>query len=135
MGKRDRTILWFSLGAGVILLTLLCLGLWPFFGHAVRERLNRERFDPVAWQQKGNLTNAVRIRMVDDLVKRNPLKGMGRAEVLKLLGEPDKTVYFKEWDLVYWLGPERSFLPIDSEWLVIRLNKENLVKEYAVVTD
>jgi hypothetical protein len=38
-----------------------------------------------------------------------------------LLGEPPKTEYFKEFDLVYYLGPERGFMGIDSEWLVLKL--------------
>jgi hypothetical protein len=44
-----------------------------------------------------------------------------RSEVVALLGEPPATDYFRGFDLVYPLGPDRGFVAIDSEWLVIKL--------------
>jgi hypothetical protein len=73
--------------------------------------------------------------MVDDLLKRHSLDEMTRAEVVALLGEPDDTPYFREWDMVYWLGPERGLIGIDSEWLVLRLDEHQQVIEHRVVTD
>jgi hypothetical protein len=52
-----------------------------------------------------------------------------------MVGEPDKTNYFSDWDMVYWLGPERGFMGIDSEWLVFRLDGEEKVLEYQIVED
>ena len=49
--------------------------------------------------------------------------------------EPDKTEYFKEWDLVYWLGPERGFISIDSEWLVFRFDGQKKVTDYKIMRD
>ena len=73
--------------------------------------------------------------MVDDLLERHKLDEMTRAEVVALLGEPDATPYFREWDMVYWLGPERGLMGIDSEWLVLRLDEHQHVVEHRVVTD
>ena len=52
-----------------------------------------------------------------------------------MLGEPPHTGYFKDWDLVYWLGRERGFISIDSEWLVVRLDPKGWVREYRIVRD
>jgi hypothetical protein len=108
---------------------------WAPFGDAIRERLNRRRFDPVAWQGQKSISNEVRIRMVDDLLRRHRFEGMTRQQVTAILGEPDKTEYFREWDLVYWLGPERGFISIDSEWLDFRLDGLLKVRDYRIVTD
>ena len=103
----------------------------------VKERYNRTAFDSAKWQDKAriNLDDPIRIRMIDDLLKKYSFQGMSREEVANILGEPDKTEYFKEWDMVYWLGPERSLISIDSEWFVLRLNEKKEVTEYRIGTD
>jgi len=108
---------------------------WFFFGDTVRKHLRRQRFDPIAWQAEKSPTNDVRIRMVDDLLRRHRFRGMTREQVTALVGEPEKTEYFKEWDLVYWLGPERGWVSIDSEWLVFRLDNQKKVADYKIVRD
>ena len=66
---------------------------------------------------------------------RTPMRGRSRADIVALLGEPAKTDYFKDYDLVYWLGPERSPISMDSEWLVIRLDSLGRVSDVRLVTD
>lgn len=61
--------------------------------------------------------------------------GKSRAEVVVLLGEPPPTDYFRQYDMVYWLGAERGWLTIDSEWLVVRLDANKRVSEARIVTD
>lgn len=78
---------------------------------------------------------AVRGCMVDDLLERHELRGMTRDQVVALLGEPPKTDYFREYDLVYWLGPERGLIGIDSEWLVMKLDSNKRVASVELVTD
>ena len=73
--------------------------------------------------------------MVDDLLRRHDFRGSTREEIVAVIGEPDATEYFKAWDMVYWLGPERGFAGVDSEWLVFRLNIEGNVADYQVATD
>jgi outer membrane protein assembly factor BamE (lipoprotein component of BamABCDE complex) len=73
--------------------------------------------------------------MVDDFLAKHKLRGMTKQEIVELLGEPDDTDYFSNWDMVYWLGPERGFMQLDSEWLVIDLDDLQRVSEYRLVTD
>jgi hypothetical protein len=109
---------------------------WFFFGGAIQERLSRRQFDLVTWQAASiGSTNKVRIRMVDDLLHRHQFRGMTREQVTAVIGEPDKTEYFKEWDMVYWLGQERGFISIDSEWLVFKLGSQKKVVDYNIVSD
>ena len=62
-----------------------------------------------------------RTRIVDDLLSDYELVGMTEEEIRALLGGHDnESGYFlKEDRLVYWLGPERGWISIDSEWLVL----------------
>lgn len=61
---------------------------------------------------------------------------MNKEEVFELLGEPTETAYFKEPNnIVYYLGPERGFMSIDSEWLVIWLDEQDRVVEYKILRD
>lgn len=133
---QSRRILIFSLlFVGLLILSVIGAGLWFFFGDSIQERWNRQRFDSVAWQSGQSRTNAVRIRMVDDLLRRHSFRGMTRDQVTTLVGEPDKTEYFRDWDMVYWLGPERGVMSIDSEWLVFRLDGQKKITDYRIVRD
>ena len=54
---------------------------------------------------------------------------------MKLLGDATNTDYFKEDNnVVYYLGDERGFISIDSEWLVITFDN-NIVVEVKIETD
>jgi len=71
--------------------------------------------------------------MVDDLIGRRLLDGLSRQKVQELLG-PGPDPLSPSWDLAYELGPERSFIRIDSEFLLIRLDPSGRVKEYRLTT-
>ena len=73
--------------------------------------------------------------MVDALLSKHQFNGYSKKAVLELLGEPEQTNYFQDYDLVYWLGPERGFISIDSEWLVFKLDADLHVREYHIVRD
>jgi hypothetical protein len=73
--------------------------------------------------------------MADDLVGNQKLVGLTRQEVVARLGEPPKTNYFKEFDLVYDLGPERRFMGIDAGWLVLKLRPDGRFDRAAIVRD
>ena len=83
-----------------------------------------ERFDRARWMDTTLARGMLAIRgcMVDDLLERHQLEGMSRAEVIRLIGPPDTSDLFPEFDLVYWLGPERGLIGIDSEFLVVKLD-------------
>ena len=74
--------------------------------------------------------------MVDSLVRSGKLNGLTRPQVLTLLGPDCDCDYFEDdWNLVYWLGPERGLMSIDSEWLVIRFGRDGRVAEYRLARD
>lgn len=77
-----------------------------------------------------------RVYMIDDLLNDYELKGKTKDEVIKLLGTPTETEYFKDdHNIVYYLGYERGLVSIDSEWLVIDFDDNEKVKKYEVLTD
>jgi hypothetical protein len=92
-------------------------------------------FDREAWQDEKQVEKGVRLAMADRIVARGTLSGKTRAEVVAMLGEPPKTDYFSDWNLVYWIGPERGFITIDSEWLVVRLDANGRVSECRILRD
>jgi len=98
---------------------------------------HRRVFDSELW--KASLAeesqDPIKLQMVDDLLRKHPLVGLSRSQVLDLLGEPLRTDKFSDWDLVYWLGPERALFSIDSEWLVIRFDSSQKVTDAKVVSD
>ena len=98
-----------------------------------QERWNRLPFDSTAW--KASHTDPIRLRMGDDLLRRHALTGMTRDEVVSLLGTPPETDYFRGYQFVYWLGPERSWMSIDSEWLAIRFGKDGRVNRAEILRD
>ena len=77
-----------------------------------------------------------RTAIVDELLETHELKGMTKADILVLLGTPDNEAgYFVEDNrFVYWLGPERGWMSIDSEWLLIDFEND-VVVEYAIRRD
>ena len=95
-------------------------------------------FNSEGWQDVKRVEgdDPIRIRMVDDLIRSRRLDRLSRTDVEKLLGKPTATNYFKdEYDMVYWLGPEREFISIDSEWLAISLDGNGAVRSYKIVRD
>jgi len=94
-------------------------------------------FDSAKWQaaSKPDAThNSVRLRMADSFLAGQQPIGKSRDKIVALLGKPDDTPYFRNYDMVYYLGPERGWMSIDSEWLVFKLSN-NVVTEARLVTD
>jgi hypothetical protein len=116
---------WLVLPLGTV--TLVALTLWSM-GPV-------QAFDRTAWRDESQIKQGVRLGMADRLIADRTLLGKTRAEVVELLGEPPRTGYFADWDLVYWLGPERGFISIDSEWLVLRLSADGRVVDNRIVRD
>lgn len=95
----------------------------------------QREFDHVIWTDETQVRNGVRLEMADHLIAHGTLEGRTRSEIVDLLGEPPPTGYFRDWDLVYWLGPERGFISIDSEWLVIRFDENDRVADNKIARD
>lgn len=87
-----------------------------------RIRFNSDAWKSVAAGDPGKLV------MVDDSLEQHELVGMKRSAIDALLGTPPQTSYFSDFDYVYWLGPERGFMSIDSEWLCIAFDNDVVVK-------
>lgn len=92
-------------------------------------------FDPVAWREDARPQAGIRLGMADRLIARGSLLGKTRSEVIEQLGEPSQDGYFRDWDLVYLLGPERGWMSIDSEWLVLRLGPDEKVAKNELCRD
>ncbi len=109
----------------------------PVYFPMIQEYFNRLDFDSEVWKKPSSSSyeGPVRIRMVDDLLWEYDLVGMASEEVTILLGPTDNLGYFDSYDFVYWLGPERSFFGVDSEWLVILLDDNGKVSRHKIVTD
>jgi len=107
-----------ALGAGLLLVASAC----------------SSGFDPTLWREADPSTRQ-RAEMVDDLMRAHPLIGLDRAEVTTLLGPPNQTDKWPDWQMVYVLGPERGFLGIDREWLLLRLDGSGVVIEHRIETD
>ena len=106
-----------------------------FAAPIVSDYATRVPFDSLAWKAENKEERTgIRVRMVDDLLRWHKLEGMSTGQVESLLGVPSRTQYFREYDYVYWLGPERGFLPIDSEWLVLKC-EAGVVVSAKIVTD
>ncbi|MDA2311099.1 MULTISPECIES: hypothetical protein [Bacillus cereus group] len=77
-----------------------------------------------------------RVHMVDDLIQKYKLIGKSNEDITKLLGAPTETRNEEGGvSVVYYLGTERGFIPIDSEHLVLQFDRDGKVLEYKVHTD
>ena len=134
-----RRLVWIL--AAVLATPIVLYGLlWAYvLSPSLVDRSQRLAFDAQAWRTKAADAGQewpTRLRMVDSLMDRRLLDGLTRARVVELLGPADDTSKWREWDLVYHLGPERKALfRIDSEWLVIRLDSRGTVTSYRLVSD
>lgn len=124
-----------SVGLG-FLLSYIGLLAYLIGGPVAKDYANRIPFDALKWRNEElvNSTNPIRIRMVDDLLKKYNLVGMPKTKLNDLLGTPPKTGYFSNYDYVYWLGPERGFISIDAEWLAIKFEDDRVI-EARIVRD
>jgi len=130
---------WLKLVVGLVgLLTIAVVAGFAFVAY-VYVSLLRDisppplKFESATWIAATVPTDKTRYRMHEDLLRSHLAIGMTRAEVVALLGPPARTAYFKEWDMVYPMGPEPGF-GVDTVWLVLRLQADRVV-EHQVVTD
>lgn len=127
--KTIKLILKISLGLiGLGVLTYILLVSYLIFAPKMQSYVNQTPFDSKKWQAKSVDQNTIKQKMVNDLLSKYQLIGMTKPDIDKLLGIPQQTGYFKDYDYVYWLGPERSAFGIDSEWLGIKFEKDVVTK-------
>lgn len=92
-------------------------------------------FNATDWREAAASNDGTRISMVNALMWSGRLDGASRSSVLDQLGPPHDGPYFRDRDLVYYLGDERGLMGIDSEWLVIDFDRDGKVASHAVVSD
>jgi hypothetical protein len=84
------------------------------------------------WQDSSlaHSNKSIRIGMVKDFITHYKPYQKSKPEILNLLGKPDYNDELKEWDLVYWLGEEKSLIGSLSLWFVIEFDSTGLVSEF-----
>ncbi len=102
---------------------------------------NVRDFNSTIWKSDSstNWNNGISIReqMLNDVLE-NVLPGKYKQEIENILGPSLETGYFQsiDKDLIYYLGPERgNYFNIDSEWLLIWLDKDGKFKRFQILND
>lgn len=113
--------------AGILFAYVLLIG-FLLFVPKLKSYVNQTAFESTQWKLHLSGQDIVKQKMVDDLLSKHQLVGMTKANIDELLGTPPRTNYFQDYDYVYWLGPERSALGIDSEWLGIKFDRGVVIK-------
>ncbi|MEO0476612.1 MAG: hypothetical protein AAF085_11685 [Planctomycetota bacterium] len=121
----------------VLLIGMLASIVYLFVWSPESWRLYRQAFDAEIWKSSPATwdEDSPRLMMVDDLLATGRLIGQSRESAVQMLGPADDTPYFRDYDLVYWLGPERGFFSIDSEWLIIKLDEEGVIRDASLARD
>jgi hypothetical protein len=87
-----------------------------------RSKCEKLPFDSVGWKAYGDWSNPVRVKMIDDLSASYGVRGKTQAWIDEQLGTPEQTHPFGErCDYVYWLGPARTLVATEFEWLCLTL--------------
>ena len=119
--KRKNYIV-FGILAGLIL-AIIVAGIMYQYQHS---------FSTSKWERNPD----ERTKIVDDLLEDYELIGMRESDIIELLGKDNNDYgYFNEKNrLVYYLGPERGLISIDSEWLILDFANGVIVDCY-ITTD
>lgn len=126
IAKLTLKILAASIGVCLLLYIILITAL--LIGPKLKSILSHKDFNSAEWISHLSSGENVKQKMVNDLMSKHRLVGMPKEKIEVLLGVPPKTSYFKDYDYVYWLGPERSAFGIDSEWLGIEFDNGVVTK-------
>lgn len=91
-------------------------------------------FDQTRWMN-ADLTGRERAEMLPSFLREHPLEGLSREQVEALLGEPTQTDKWRGADMIYVLGNDGSYTPIDNEWLLITLDQRGRVISFERAVD
>src|SRR5262245_27419210 len=117
------------IGFAIAALPIVALGLWLTW------KARGTEFDAAKWKNEKLIREGVRLKMADRIMARSALTGKTRSEVIAILGQPPEPWCFRDLDLVYCLAPERGWMSVDSEWLVLRFDANDRVSQYRMVRD
>jgi hypothetical protein len=87
-------------------------------------------FSREVWLASGADRGGARYLMLDDLLRRHPLVGLGRAEVAELLGPPSATP--AGFGTSYYLGPINHPFREGKSWLVLSFDAAERVTSLEV---
>ena len=138
--SRPVWIRWLA-AIGVAAVVLASFALWQAWRSA-RGQLAESRCDGHAtfvrsqWMDTALVSGKLAIRgcMVDDLLDRYDLRGRTRDEVVALIGDAPRSPLFPDYDMVYWLGPQRGLIGTDSEFLALKLDRDKRVTAVELLT-
>jgi hypothetical protein len=134
-GRRIRVGFYF-LGTATPTVILIA---WMMLGPSVADLVHRRQFDAELWRKQAisepDTMWPPRLCMVDHLISSGLLDGLSHDEVLELLGPPSQGIYLGDATYDYYLGPERGFIRLDSEWLLIAFGEDNKVSRYWLARD
>lgn len=126
---------------GTLAVPVVLIG-WLVFGDTVAEWMHRQSFDAAAWRNQESTEHDVmwppRLCMVDDLMASGRLHGLTSNQVIELLGPPEPAGFpagAAGSDIHYYLGPERGFFRIDSEWLFLKFGDDGKVSHQWLYRD
>lgn len=117
---------------------------WLLIAPIIDEITHTRAFDADLWAGREQSETPedfrwpLRLCMVDDLLSKGYLDGLTQTQVLDLLGPPEDKGFpygAVNCDIHYELGPERSWIPMDKEWLFITFNEEDVVDKVWIYTD
>ena len=102
----------------------------------INKSTNKSPFISSKWQDSILVHSdlPIRIGMIEDFITHYKPYQKSKEEILNLLRKPDNSEDLKEWDLVYWLGKEQSLISSNSQWFVIKLDSNNFVSKFQIVT-
>jgi hypothetical protein len=141
-----RILTWWQIRVGFFFLGIIAF--WAilcgyiFFGSDIEDYAHRKTFDAEIWKNQDNTKQDIfwppRLCMVDNLMSSKRLDGLSRIQVIELLGPPHSKDFpggAAQCDIHYYLGPERGFIRIDSEWLFIKFDNDEKVQRYWLYRD
>lgn len=105
--------------------------LWPI----VSDYVYRTQFDSTFWKNEqlaNNWKNPIRLRMIDDLLKKYKLVGMSKNQINELLDVPRHTASSSD-NYVYWLGPKRGFTIFSYEGLSIKFQNDIVIEAKRII--
>lgn len=121
--------------AALVLGSVIFFPAWFLCGHVIENALHRRSFNSTIWKREVLSTThgdwPPRLCMVDDLLASGRLNGLMEPGVVALLGPPDR----KRAGYSYYLGPERGFIRIDSETLLVEFGKDGKVSRSRIHRD
>ncbi|MEK7524187.1 MAG: hypothetical protein AAB588_04125 [Patescibacteria group bacterium] len=127
MHRTTRSIIIASVG-----IALLIISLAGYFMY----KISSSDFNPRPFKQADWLQASAHERgeMAHDLLKNKLLLGLGKEQVLTLLGKPDKQTPNTWKYYLKWMRTDKGLMFPNENWLLIKLSKQNKVTDALIVS-